>query len=66
VSDLLLSPEERERFAAWLHHEAMTDRQLADQLDQIGHPRFAASKRSDANAKDRVAELLRSTEDMSL
>lgn len=61
-----LSSEERERFAAWLSYDALSDREIADQLDKIGHTQFAATNRTDANAKERVAELLRSVEEMSL
>jgi len=60
-----LSPEERERFAAWLEAEAETDEALAEQLDQMDHP-FAGDWRAGAAAERRVARKLRQTESVGL
>lgn len=34
----LLSPQERERFAAWLENEAMTSRAIAEQMENMDSP----------------------------
>lgn len=63
---ILLSSDERERFASWLEADAESDDQLAEQLKKIAHADFAHSRKADAKAKRRVAQLLRSVEDVSL
>jgi hypothetical protein len=69
VSDLLLTPQERERFVLWLDREAHSDRQIAGQLDALGgtiNAALAVAKRADAAAMDRLAKRLRSTESLSV
>ena len=62
---LLLTHEERDRFAEWLEAEAETDDALAEQMDKMDHP-FSGEWRANAAAKRRVARQLRGTEDVSL
>ena len=59
--DLLLTAQERDRFVAWLEHEAMTDKALIDQLEKLG-PAMAAvanHKKVEASAALLVARKLR-------
>jgi hypothetical protein len=65
---VFLTPEERERFALWLTADAHSDEALLEQMAKL--PSMAgeliAMRERDAWAKRRVAELLRSTESVSV
>ena len=66
-TEFLLSLEERERFASWLEREAATDDQLIEQMEKAGVPRtFVVAREVDAQAKRRIAHILRSTDAVSL
>ncbi len=58
---MLLSPEERRRFAEWLRADAASDRALAEQAKKLGGfgaAYLAGGKLEDAAAKEHVAQLL--------
>lgn len=59
-----LSQEERDRFAAWLEHDAQSDRSLIPQLSALpgAMSEMANVKLRDAEAKERIAKQLRATE----
>lgn len=63
MSGLLLTREERERFAAWLENEANTSKILIEQIKKMAHG-DVLSKREQmwAAATSFVAQRLRSTE----
>lgn len=66
--DLLLTDQERDRFAAWLEHEAMTDKGIIDQLEKMG-PAMAAvasHKKAEASAALLIARKLRATQGDSI
>jgi hypothetical protein len=66
--NLLLTDQERERFAAWLEHEAATENTLVAQMEKLG-PSFALvieQKKLEANASLVIARKLRSTQSMSI
>lgn len=66
-TEFMLTPEERERFASWLEHEASTDDELIAQMEKTGVPRtFVVAREIDAQAKRRIAHILRSTDAVSL
>lgn len=68
ASGLLLTAEERERFAAWLERDAAADEQQADEISRF-MPRYnvvGVKKREAAAAKRLVASELRSTESVAL
>ena len=66
--DMLLTPQERDRFASWLEHEASTETGLAEQMDKLG-PVFALvaqQKGYEANAMRLIARRLRATHSDSI
>ena len=66
--DMLLTPEERERFAAWLEHEAMTARGMIEQLEKLG-PHTAPiiwRQKQEAAAALIIARKLRATSSDSI
>jgi hypothetical protein len=66
--DLLLSTQERDRFAAWLEHEAATAKGLIEQMEKLG-PHVAplvAREKAEAAAALLIARKLRATESMSI
>lgn len=66
-TEFMLSAEERERFASWLEREASTDDDLIAQMEKTGVPRtFVVAREIDAQAKRRIAHILRSTDAVSL
>lgn len=61
--DLLLTPQERDRFAAWLEHEATVAQGLIAQMEKLG-PMSApliARERAEAAAALLIARKLRAT-----
>ncbi len=66
--DLLLTDQERERFAAWLEHEAATDIGIIDQLEKMGPAMtiVAAHKKAEASAALLIARKLRATQGDSI
>lgn len=65
---LLLTDRERERFAAWLEHEAATEKGLIEQMEKLG-PAFAAvveQRKREAGASLLIARKLRSTQSTSI
>lgn len=61
--DLLLTEQERERFAAWLEHEAATAKGLIEQMEKLG-PAMAmliAREKAEAAAALVIARKLRAT-----
>ena len=61
--DLLLTPQERDRFAAWLEHEAATSKGLTEQMEKLG-PHMAplvARETAEAAAALLIARKLRAT-----
>ena len=66
--DLLLTQQERDRFAAWLEHEAYVGKGLIEQMEKLG-PHAAplvAREKAEAAAALLIARKLRSTEGMSI
>lgn len=64
---LTLNKEEREKFAAWLEHEAHVDFKLIEQMEKINVPSFVLNKRLEvANSCTTVAKMLRSVDDQVL
>lgn len=65
---VLLTSEERERFALWLEADAHGDDALADQMRKLPSMpgELVAMREHDAMAKRRVARLLRSTESVDV
>ena len=66
--DLLLTPQERERFAAWLEHEAATSKGLIEQLKRLGQPMAMVVAREEAEAAAAllIARKLRATHSGSI
>lgn len=65
---MLLTNEERERFAAWLEHEASTAKILIEQMEKLG-PHAAplvAREKAEAAAAMLIAAKLRATQSMSI
>ena len=60
---LLLTPAERERFAAYLENEARADEALAEQISKIGPEILAKKYRVEALAARVIAKKLREIED---
>lgn len=68
MSGLLLTPEERERFATWLEQEAAANQLLAAQMDMLAGSAMsylARMKRDEVASFERVARILRSIETVS-
>jgi hypothetical protein len=66
--DLLLTQQERDRFAAWLEHEAAVAKGLIEQMEKLG-PHAAplvAQEKAEAAAALVIARKLRATEGMSI
>jgi len=65
---LLLSAEERQRFAEWLEHEATTGKGLLEQIEKLGPgmQMLADRERGDIAAALRIARKLRQTESFSV
>ena len=64
--DLLLSRQERERFAAWLEHEADTDQGLIRQMEAVRQELVAKHFKVRVAAYRIVAKELRNIEDASV
>lgn len=65
---LLLTQEERDRFASWLENEAATSKGLIEQMEKLG-PQFAIGaqrERNEATAALIIARKLRSTSSDSI
>lgn len=68
MSSMLLTDQERERFAAWLEHEAGTARGMIEQLEKLGPmgaPAIAREK-TEMTAALIVARKLRATHSESI
>ena len=66
--DLLLTDKERDRFAAWLEHEAATAHGLAQQMEKLG-PHVAPMvqrQKAEAAASLLIARKLRATHSDSI
>lgn len=66
--DLLLTPQERDRFAAWLEHEAATAKGLIEQMEKLG-PHMApmvAREKAEGAAALLIARKLRATHSDSI
>ena len=62
-----LTPQERDRFAAWLEWEAKTDNGLVEQMAKLNLPEpMIKRKRAMATAKMMVAIDLRSWEEQTI
>ncbi len=61
---MLLTDEERRKFAEWLEQDAASCRAIADQLEKLGpmHHAMANKERIDAIAEMLIAKKLRNTE----
>ncbi len=67
MSDLLLTEEERIRFAEYLEREAASDEAMIKQMESIGAPKEMIKRyRTQMVASGIVAARLRSIEDMSI
>ena len=65
--ELLLSKDERDRFAVWLEHESAVSMGLAEQLDKLsGTLEMASKERGYAYAAALIARRLRDTESTSI
>jgi hypothetical protein len=66
--DLLLTPQEQERFASWCEHEAQTLSMLTKQAEMLGAVGEALVKRNrtEAMAFAIVARVIRSTHSESI
>jgi hypothetical protein len=66
--DLLLTPQERERFAAWLEHEAATSNGLIEQMKKLGShvAPLVAREEAESRASLLIARKLRATHSESL
>jgi hypothetical protein len=65
---LLLTAQERDRFASWLEHEATVGKGLIEQMEKLG-PHAAplvVREKAEAAAALVIARKLRSTEGMSI
>jgi len=66
---IMLTPEERERFAAWCEEDAAATFGLVEQMEKLpggGIEAVAKVKRAEALAQRVVAKMLRSTQSMTL
>lgn len=66
--NLLLTPQERDRFASWLEHEAATAKILIEQMEKLG-PHVAplvAREKAEAAASLLIARKLRATQSDSI
>lgn len=66
--NLLLTDQERDRFASWLEHEATVGKGLIEQMEKLG-PHAAplvAREKQEAAAALVIARKLRATEGMSI
>ena len=66
--DLLLTTQERDRFATWLEHEALTTTGLIEQMEKLG-PHVApmtARYKAEAAAALVIARKIRSTNSDSI
>lgn len=67
---IILSSEERQRFAAWCEQDASADEELMDQLSKLDNNSTAKTliraKYDEALAKRVVAEILLQIEDVQL
>ena len=68
MSDLLLSKQERERFASWLEHEALVGRDLIVYMEKLGPAgaMLASRERAEAKAAELIARKLRATHTQSI
>jgi hypothetical protein len=66
--DLLLTPQERDKFATWLEHEAATAKGLVEQLEKLGSHTalIVAREKLEASAALVIARKLRATQSMSI
>lgn len=62
---IVLTKEERQKFAAWLHQEVATDKMLTEQMGKlgIGMAMLIDRKKAEVAAKMFVAKLLESIEE---
>lgn len=65
---MLLTPEERDRFAAWLEREAETAKQIVEQMEKLGPMTAPLVQREKAEAAAAllIARKLRSIESVSI
>lgn len=63
---ILLTSDERTRFARYLEAEAHSDKKLAIECEKIGHSTLAQKYRVEAMAAEVLAKKLRQTETMTL
>lgn len=67
MMDLLLTDQERERFAAWLEHEAATSTGLIAAMGTLPHMApLIARETAEAAAALVIARKLRATQSMSI
>lgn len=67
MAALLLSAEERERFASYLEMDAESDYALLGQMAEMNLPEaFTKKKKMELAAKKIVAQLLRATESVTV
>jgi hypothetical protein len=69
IMNLLLTDEERQRFADWLEMSADSNEQIAAQMERVGSPPMMAVaklNRTEAAAMRVVLRKLRTTESMSI
>jgi len=69
MSPVMLTAEERERFAAWCEEDAKTTFGLVEQMGKLlggGIEAVAKRKRTEALAQSIVAKMLRSAQSMTL
>lgn len=67
MSDLFLTEEEKRRFVAWLHRQAIDGEQLAKQIELLpGMDMLAKHRRAEAAAFAFVARYIDSTETVSI
>ena len=63
---ITLDAEERDKFAAWLEQEAVTNKGMGEQMAKLkGHEQMAKRLQMKAAACTIIAMQLRSTEDMN-
>lgn len=64
----LLTPQERDRFATWLEHEASTAKGLIEQLEKLGPhgATMATREKTEAAAALVIARKLRATHSDSI
>lgn len=68
MSNLLLTQQERDRFAAWLENEAATSKLLIEQMEKLGPHALPVLnlERTEMNAAIVIARKLRNTTSESI